>query len=225
MDDFINEEKDRRKQIRNLHQYKELSDEEFERVYQSIINKDLKNPYFEKRIKEEIAKFEKDYEISDLKINDMNTLRALIQAMLALEDYEQLAYKLQKKTVIDEEADYIIARLEKINKIMNSLRTDISRMQEDLKITRKIRKSDREESVINAIQDIKDRAKNFYTQKFARVFCPECKMLLGSVWVMYPESHNNKFWFYCKRCEQRIMISFPELVKSGMRNIKDVPEF
>lgn len=224
-DDFLPDQKDRRTQIRNLHQYKNMTDEEFEEVYQKITNNTLEDPYFERRIKSELAKFEKDYDVSDLKINDNLTMRALIQSMIALEDYEQLTWRLQRELKGDNNTNDIMSKIDKLEKIKIGLREGISRMQDDLKISRKIRKSEREDSVISVIADLKERSKKFYDKKFARVFCPDCKLLLGSVWTLYSDNPNNKFWFYCKRCDKRVIITFPELVKAGMKNIDDVPDF
>jgi len=216
-----------KKRLRSLKQYKNLSDEEFEEIYLAIKDKHLKNAIFERRIKEKITEFEQDYDISDLKMNDKLTLRALIQAMLALEDYEQASYKLQRSLLKDkdEQVEADIATLEKISKIMNSLRTDISRMQEDLKITRKTRKGDREESVAAYIENVKDRAKKFFESRVARVFCPNCKTLIGTVWVLYPKENENRFWFYCKRCDKKLIITYPQLMEKNLVNISDVPEF
>ena len=223
-DPYFDEAKKSR--IRNLHQYKALSDEEFAPIYEAIISKSLRNPIYERRIEKELKKFAEDYEIGDLKINDQMTLRSMIQSILSLEDYEQLEYKMQKELVADQaNYDNILGKLEKLSKIKQVLLDGISKMQDDLKISRKVRQSDRDLSVQSAVDDMKARAKVFYQNKFGRVFCPDCKLLLGSVWVLYPEEKQNRFWFYCKRCDKKVIITFPELVEGKMRNIQDVLDF
>jgi hypothetical protein len=133
---------DKRK-YRNLIQYRDLTDEEFEAKYSKIVQNVSPSIEFEKRIEKKISEFEKDYDLSDLKINDMDTLRALVQAQISLEDYEQVLYKERSSDV---SLDNIVV-LDKIQKIMADLRKGISELQNDLKITRKVRKSDQETSV------------------------------------------------------------------------------
>jgi len=210
--------------VRNLRQYQELSDEEFDIIYRKIEDKSLKSKEFETRVQERLKSFSEDYDIDDLKVNDMGTLDSLIRSMIALEDYEQYTYRLQRDMMGNSESNEI-EQIRKVSSIMNNLRADISKMQEDLKITRRIRKGDREESVLAYIDNLKDRAKQFYESRYARVFCPKCKMFIGSVWVLYPESSKNKFWFYCDRCDEKVILTYPELVENGMKNIEAVPEF
>jgi hypothetical protein len=121
--------------------------------------------------------------------------------------------------------------MEKINNMMTTLRRDISNMQNDLKITRKVRKGDKEESVINYIEDLKLKAKKFYDQKMSYVFCPKCNMLLATVWTLYPYG-KNKITLTCNRklqngdlCNTTFTVSSKELVeKRGSNNQELLPE-
>ena len=72
---------------------------------------------------------------------------------------------------------------------MSDLRADISKFQLDLNITRKVRKSDQDVSVMAYIEGLKDKAKKFYENKMGYIFC-ECGMLLGTVWTQYPNEAN-----------------------------------
>src|ERR1043166_809371 len=87
------------KRQRNLVQYRDLSDEQFEeRMSKKAFNADSSKD-FEERIAKKWAEFEEDYDLSDLKINDKDALRALIQAQISLEDYEQALYRMRKEGV------------------------------------------------------------------------------------------------------------------------------
>ena len=121
--------------MRNLVQYRNLTDEEFDDKYGKIVLNVSPSMEFEKRIIKKLSEFEKDYDLNDLKINDMDTLRALVQAQISLEDYEQVLYKERSKEV---SLDNIVM-IDKIQKVMSDLRSDISSFQNDLKITRKFR--------------------------------------------------------------------------------------
>ncbi len=214
--------------LRNLRQYKSMDDEEFEDAYEELLLSKERDTNFEQRIQNKLEEFEIDYDISDMKFNDKEVLRSMIQAIISLEELEQLAYRIGLSAADDETA---LSRLEKVSRMKSFIRSDISNMQNDLNITRKIRKGEKEESVLAAIDNLHKKAKEFVNAKFGRIYCPKCKMLIGSVWVLYPKS-NNKFWFHCERiledgsiCDTRVVISYADLIKNGMKNIDGVPDF
>jgi hypothetical protein len=218
------------RQLRNLKQYKDLTDEKFEELY---IDKALNlhpSMEFEKRIERKIKEFEKDYDLGDLKINDRETLRALTQAIISLEDYEQGLYKMRgSEDGISQENVYLF---EKLSKVMSDLRSDISLLQTDLKITRKIRKSDQETSFVTYLEHLKEQARKFYESRMLYIFCPKCKTLLGTIWCLYPEEKKNKVKLICNRsltngivCDGEITIGTKELIeKKGYSNPELIPE-
>ena len=127
-----------RKQIRNLAQYKDMTDEEFEEIWINKYIQSNQSEEFEERINQKLEEFERDYDVSDLKINDKASLRALLQAFISLEDYEQVVYEYRK-----EMSDSSINTIDKLNRVMSGLRGDISKIQDDLNIKRKTRQSDK----------------------------------------------------------------------------------
>jgi hypothetical protein len=216
-----------KKKIRNLKQYKNMSEEEFEEIWEKKITNSVFPIEFEKRIDRKLKEFEDDYDLSDLKVNDKLVLRALIQSILTLEDLEKVVFEIRKEGFDD--IDNVL-KLEKISTVMNKLRNDISNMQTDLKITRKHRKGDKETSVINYLEDLKLKAKQFYESKMSYVFCPKCNMLLGTVWFLYPYG-KNKLIFNCDRilengekCDGVVNISSKELMENRGTNNLNIPE-
>ncbi len=211
--------------FRNLRQYKDMTDEEFEeRMAQKQLDAEPSLD-FEARIKKKLLTFEEDYDLSDLKINDKEILRALIQSLISLEDYEQIMYKLKKEVTIEN-----LTLIDKVSKTMSDLRSDISKMQDDLKITRRTRKSDQEASVIAYIDSLKTKAKEFYESRQSYIYC-ECGMLLATVWSLYPEE-NNRMEFIChrelqdgSRCGTKIRVTTKELLaKHGTNDVSRMPE-
>jgi hypothetical protein len=210
--------------MRNLAQYRDLSDEEFDEV---ITKKSMgieQSKGFEDRISRKLQEFENDYDLSDMKINDMDTLRALIQAQISLEDYEQHQYKLRSDGITDE----MIYASEKLSKIMSDLRADISKFQQDLNITRKVRKSDKELSTIAYLSNLQAQAKKYYEQKMQYIFC-ECGMLLGTIWTQYPHEERNKIHLVCNRkfpdgtiCGKKTTVQTTELLKNRGTNKREV---
>jgi hypothetical protein len=212
--------------MRNLSQYKDMSDEEFNKLMEVKQIEVQTSKQFENRIEDKLAKFEEDYDLTDLKINDREILRALVQSLISLEDYEQMLFQVRGAGVSPDN----IVLIDKIQRVMSDLRKDISNFQSDLAITRKHRKSDQETSVIAYIDSLKEKARKFYKSKMNYVFC-ECGSLLGTVWALYPES-NNKLTFVCqqkdkdgKECGKKTTVTTKELIENRNTNRKDiVPE-
>lgn len=217
-----------KRRMRNLRQNKDKTDEEFEEYWDARQSNAEPSAEFERRIERKLREFGEDYDIDDLKINDKNTLRALIQAELSLEDMEQSMFRMRQDGDISSTA---MNAFEKYNRIMSDIRADISRFQADLNITRKIRKSDKESTVVNYLESLKTKAKQFYESRMSYVFCPKCNMLLGTFWTLYPES-DNKITLICQRpladgskCGNRFTVTSKELLlQKNTNNTKITPE-
>jgi len=185
-----------RDRIRGLQQYKSMTDDEFNEFMDQKESGVEHSKDFEDRIKRKLDSFAEDYDLDDLKANDKLTLRALIQAYIKLEDLETISYKIMYESGGMDDVD--VLKADKINTMMSILRKDISTMQNDLNITRKVRKGDENLSVVSELERLKLKAKEFIEAKLQYVFCESCSELVGNFWVLYPES-KNKFSFTCKR--------------------------
>jgi len=211
-------------QMRTLKQYKDMSEEEFDEYYAQRTAGVVKNQEFEGRIQRKIAEFGKDYALDELNSNDKLLLRALAQAMINLEDSEIESYNIRSEGVSLDN----ITLLEKLAKMMSELRGDISRLQDDLKITRKIRKSDKEQSTITFLDDLKIKAKEFYRNRMSYIYCKKCNMLLATIWVLYPDN-KNKIRLTCGRvldngelCGTVVDVTTKELLDSKGTNSPEV---
>lgn len=215
-------------QLRNLPQYKKMTDEEFEHKYQELVLGVEFDKAWEERVQRRMLDFSKAYDLDDLKPNDMAILTNMINSMLRLEDYNKILTSTTKEGINLSN----IAVVEKLGKLCEGLTSDISKMQDDLKITRKIRKNDREESVINYLEDLKVKAKKFYEQKMMYIFCPNCNTLLATIWTLYPEYKTNKINLVCHRlldngkyCNTIVNVDTAELLeKRGSNKIEIMPE-
>jgi len=184
--------------LRNLNQYKGLSDEEFEEIWEErqsrILTTFKPKQELEDRILDMTEKFREDYALDDMKFNDTQVLRALIRALLTLNDYEDILYDLQTDGISTDN----IRIIDNLNKFITNLRKDISSLQEDLRITRKNRKEEKEDSIEAYIKDIQEKANRFYKNKVFRAICPKCGMMLFDGWFLYPDE-NNKVILECGR--------------------------
>lgn len=206
-----------RDSIRNLTQYKNLSEEDFDQHYEKVLLKEYNETRnFDERVEGEINKLAEDYDLDDLKYNDKVQLYDLASAMVTLNDLRFLLHNESTKDISDNNINLI----DKLNKIISTMRADISSIQDDLKLSRKIRKSDSEESVLAFIDKLKDYAKTKYTEISSYVFCPKCNMLVCTIWFLYPDQEN-KVTIRCGRtlddgsiCDTKFTISSKELIKN-----------
>ena len=210
----------KRDRIRHLKQYEDLTDDEFnELMYKKALGLEpIKE--FEDRIARKLEEFEKDYDLTDMKVNDKETLRALAQNLITLEDLENFTYKTRMEGITDQN----LMMLDKTTQQMSRIRADVSKQQDDLKITRKSRKADKEESILSLIKDTEGKARKFYESRMSYVYCPECNMLLGTAWFLWPNV-DNKLSLKCNRkldtgeiCKGRAVVSSKELMKKRGTN-------
>jgi hypothetical protein len=170
---------------------------------------------FKELVEDKKEELSRDYDLSDLKSNDLLMLDSLARSMVALDSFEQTAYN-ERKDISYEN----IGKIDKLQKIVSDLIADISRQQTDLKMSRKTRKGDDREDVIQKVASLTEKANQFYKQKMAYVICPECDMLLATIWVQYTDA-DNELTFTCGRrkggrepevlCKHRFTVTTKEL--------------
>jgi hypothetical protein len=236
-DGFIDdEEKEKRKEhrnpgsksrvkIRNLKQYKDLTDAEFDELQDKREFNAEPDRDWENRIKRKMDEFSKDYDLDDMKINDMYSLRALCAAILRLEDYDSKIGKLMKM----ESNEYVLGDIKTLSEQQKGLRDGISKLQDDLKISRKVRKSDKEETAEKTIAELYRKAKKFYTQKMLWVVCPKCNTVLATAWFLYPEDGGSSIKVKCHhdmpdgtKCTGELEISTKKLLDAGGCNRPEI---
>lgn len=207
---------DKRK-LRNLLQYRDMTDEEFDEMWEEkLAELELSPEILEKRLQEKLDELAQDYDMDDMKSNDVVQLRALGLAMIQLEDLEKVAWRTRQETNYQS-----VQVLEKINRILSTLREDISKISNDLQLTRKIRKQSRETSVLDAINDLRSKARKFYKERMLYVFCPECKMLLATAWLAYADE-NNTLKLTCGRCGHTFEQDLAPLYETDNKNLEKI---
>lgn len=209
------------KRMKNLKQHQNKADDVLDDVLENILQNTLdqwEKIDYEPEIAKRISEFEKDYDMSDMKVNDMLVLRQLIQAIIALEELETVFTVLRQHVT---NVNVLVA--DKVSAMMTRLRSDISNMQGDLKLTRKARKESQEETFSNWLDITKRKARKFYDQRHLYIFCPECRRLLATVWLLYPKE-NNTLHLECgnSECKHQFSIELINLYKTDNKNLKDV---
>ena len=207
-----------RNQLRNLKQYSDLTDDEFEAIFETIEDSGIDEEALEEDVAERLAGFDSDYDLSDMKVNDRVILRNLILSMIALEDLEKQSVKLRKNLT-----DINILLFDRTSGVMSKLRHDISDMQNDLKLTRKIRKDSQEENFMTWLENTKEKAAKFYKRKHLYIFCPKCKRLLYTVWMLYPDSKPTlKAVCGNVECKNEFDVNLSSLYETDNKNLDDM---
>lgn len=209
-----------RKKVKNLKQFADMSEDEFEKHFQGITEPDdssVNLKELEGKVKKKLIEFGEDYDLSDMKVNDKLVLRNLILAIISLEDLE-----LDFAGIQTDISDRNILLLDRLSNVMSRLRSDISKMQNDLKLTRKIRKEGQEETFLAWMDKVRNYANEFYTEKTLSIFCLDCRRYLASVWLLYPEGVNT-MTLKCVNCGNYTEVeSLKDLYETGNRNLDDV---
>jgi hypothetical protein len=207
------------KKAQNLVQFKDQGDIE-EMTDDEVLEEVQSEQKFdqESEIQKRIEEFGNDYDLSDMKVNDKIVLRQLIQAIISLESLEDTFLR-ERQDVTDKN----ILILDRIATVMNKLRADISSMQNDLKLTRKIRKESQEENFMHWLDNTKRKAETFYKQKHLFIFCPKCKRLLATTWLLYPDS-SNILHLQCENaeCKNQFDVRLSDLYDTDNKNVSDV---
>ena len=167
-------------QLRNLPQYKEYTDEQLDLVaYQVEHGGD-----FEGKVEDVLESFKRDYDLSNMSINDTISLAGLARLFVMIEETDDQI----SEEINNDDTDW--GMVGAMNRTATKFREDASRMQSDLNITRKARQGDEGQNVVDFLEDLKSRAKNFLKDRLSEVYCPKCNMLLAKVWCLYPDEDN-----------------------------------
>lgn len=223
-----------RSKFRGLKQFKDMTDDEFQAYWEAqdkvstVTVPAVPHVDFEARIQEKLAGFDADYDLSDMKFNDKETLRALCQAMIQLEDLEQYSYIIRNaEQGIDLNN---LTLLDKVAQQMSRTRLDMLKLQEDLKISRKVRQLDKNISAIAELDTLQQKAKSFYEQKMIYIFCPKCKMLLSTAWFLFNDA-DNVMRFECQRivdtgekCGHVFDVKSKDVFKQGSNTPEVMPQ-
>lgn len=206
------------KQLKNLPQYANMTEEEIMEAYglEEEIDADLE-------IEELMRDMEAKYDLVNLAPNDVESLKDLCKIFVRI---RQLDEKLNKLLSDPEGTEWYEA--ERVGKVLTSLRRSASEIQRDLHITRKARRGDKDSSVSALIENFKERAAEMLQERLSYIYCPKCKMLLANTWFLYPEE-TNLIKLTCSRtlqsgekCGEVFTVSSQDLSVNGNKNLTDV---
>lgn len=152
---------------------------------------------FKQRYDKLWAEYADSYDLSSLnQANDKSNLEMIIRNAVLIE-------VLQEK-VIELAEDDAAGNIMEIKKISDSARDLTDRnilLERQLGIDRKSRKKDSETTTGEYILMLKEAAQEFIEQRMVKVYCPDCKILVGRI---SPVHEHTSFYssFQCSQCRK-----------------------
>ncbi len=154
---------------------------------------------FEERFRLKLAEYSKAFRIEDLNdANDRSTLEIMLRTELMIEDLQEQIRDLMGDNIVDNASN-----IKKLADLLRDSTTTITNLQKTLSIDRKTRKTEETASVADYIRALKRDAKEFMDQRIVRVYCPDCKIMVGRI---YPVHDHTAFLcsFQCSQCNRPV---------------------
>ena len=189
--------------LRNLPQYKGLSDKE-------ILEKTT-HKTFEERVQARIDFLGEHYDLSDMKYNDLQSIR----------DWAVLTERLQQEEealrILKEQGEIAPNDALREEQRLSIVRRDIQNREESLNITRAKRRDKTEDNPRLLYEDIRSRAAKFYKERLTYLKCSKCGLLLCNAWFLYPEV-DNIIKLTCGKCGKETQFNSKEAVEIERTN-------
>lgn len=152
-----------------------------------------------RRFSEILKDYSDKYDLATLSSpNDRANLEMLINNQVIVETIQA---KLQELT-----ADDPVENIDMIQRLGSSLKDIIERnlqLERALALDRKTRTSDKSESVAEYIVNLKAAAQDFLERRLVKLYCPECKILLGRFSIMHDHSRFS-LKVNCNQCNKAV---------------------
>ncbi len=184
--------------LRNLAQYRGMTDEEIEA---QIYSGELEN-----QVVERLKKLEGDYDFIDMKHNDMDLLRKMATLMVRLEDAEANLEKRLRSDELDSNEAL------KEEQRLGLMRRELVMFQDALGISRGKRVDKVENNPLLLFEDIRKRAAHFLKERLCYIKCPQCNIAISTVNFLYPDK-NNVISLECGKCGTISSFSSRELLE------------
>lgn len=200
--------------LKNLPQYRDMADEDFEQAWEKY-NMVVEDSDSDAEIEAIMEKVSQDFELRDMLINDTILLREMAKELVFLDKVGKV-----ERQLLDDGA---FAQLRAFSSIKKEHFDNVSRIQEDLNIKRKQRQNDTGDTLDMYLPSILKKAKTFYEQRLAYIYCPKCKMLCGNAWFTDWKVYN-QIHMTCPRegCEHKFQVTSEYLSEHGNKNVEGV---
>jgi hypothetical protein len=214
-----------KEQLRKLTQYRDLTDAQFDEVWAKRDVGISHNKLYEERIKVKIDEMKAEYDFSDLKPNDWNQIRSLAQLQIDLEDLNLMLFAARTKKNSAGETVFDAIEYKTLSQVRDSLVDRISSVQNDLQITRRVRRNDQATSVMDEITKLKEKINHFAEHKTKKLICPKCNRWIGQLYLLFWNAPKTKIQIQCQsdmedgsKCGEILTFTGKDLAEMGSSN-------
>jgi hypothetical protein len=160
---------------------------------------------FKQKYQELWSQYENAYDLTTLNdANDKSNLEMIIRNAALIE--------LLQEKITEMAEDDAAGNISEIKKISDSVRDLTDRniqLERQLGIDRKSRKKDNETTTGEYILMLKSAAHDFLEKRLMKVYCPNCKVMVGRVSPVHEHTGFNAY-FQCSQCRQAVVIGREE---------------
>lgn len=156
-------------------------------------------PTFDEKLQTKLESYAKAFRIDDLNnANDKSNLDMMLKTEIMVDDIQEKIRDLMTDDVVDN-----VAAIKKLSDLLKDARDTVLAIQRTLAIDRKTRKTEETASVADYIRAIKRDSKDFMEQRIIRVYCPDCKIMVGRI---FPVHEHTAFScsFQCSQCSKLV---------------------
>ena len=160
---------------------------------------------FESRLDILRAEYAKDYDIESItSANDRSNLDLLLTTQLIIQDLQKRIQALIETNIADPD------EFKKISDVLRDQITQSIKLETALAIDRKTRKKENSvDDPATYIAELKKSAVEFLDKRLLKVYCPDCKVLLGRISAVH-EHTKYHCMFQCSQCQKLATITREE---------------
>ncbi len=213
------------KKLKNLKMFKNMTDEEVREYLRNRETAKLPDPpqnlfngsdtaggatapkdieydeaQYQKKYKEYMKKYHKEYGVDMNDANDAQALQALVRLVIQSEFADVNIMKLQRSESFDSRT------LKNIGDYQRSVQTSITELQDRLGISRKIRKERQVDDIPQYIRELQTKARDLWNRTTTSVRCQKCQIELARYWLNFPDKIGVvHFEAECEKCHENVV--------------------
>jgi len=154
---------------------------------------------FEQKYQAKLEAYASVYRIDDLNdANDRSTLDIMLKTEIMIDDLQEQLQLLMADSAVENAGN-----IKKLADLLRDATGTITTLQKTLAIDRKTRKTDEAGSVADYIRSLKKMAVDFLDQRFTKMYCPNCKVMVGRYMAVHDHTAFN-IQFQCSQCGKAV---------------------
>lgn len=157
-------------------------------------------PTFQEKFDDKLQEYEKVYDLGSLNdANDKANLYTILRNQIIVEQLQDAINDLVEQDTVNN-----ITEIKKLSDAVKDMVDRIVSLEKTLGIDRKTRRKDDETSVGDYLVHIKTAAREFMEQRIIKVYCPQCKVMVGRIAPVHDHT-SYRCSFTCSQCKQEVI--------------------